>query len=67
MPTSPENLPKQFWTDLAWWKANGPAVQDRRGRQVEAGLIVDLIDVIRGRHSTRGTFPVPAAGDALGQ
>ncbi|HPK12818.1 MAG TPA: CHAT domain-containing protein [Phycicoccus elongatus] len=47
--------------------ALGPAVQDRRGRQVEAGLIVDLIDVIRGRHSTRGTFPVPAAGDALGQ
>ena len=40
--------------------ALGPAVQDRRGRQVEAGLIVDLIDVIRGRHSTRGTFPVPA-------
>jgi len=32
LPTSPENLPKQFWTDLAWWKANGPAVQERWAR-----------------------------------
>ncbi|MCC6471535.1 MAG: ABC transporter substrate-binding protein [Alphaproteobacteria bacterium] len=32
LPTSPENFPKQFWTDLAWWKTNGPAVQERWAR-----------------------------------
>jgi len=32
LPTSPANFPKQFWTDLAWWKKNGPAVQERWSR-----------------------------------
>jgi putative spermidine/putrescine transport system substrate-binding protein len=32
LPTSPENFPKQFWTNLAWWKDNGPAVQERWSR-----------------------------------
>jgi len=32
LPTSPDNLPKQFWTDLAWWKNNGPKVQERWAR-----------------------------------
>ena len=32
LPTSPENLPKQFWTDLEWWADNGPAIQERWAR-----------------------------------
>ena len=32
LPTNPDYLPKQFWTDLAWWKDNGPAVQERWSR-----------------------------------
>jgi putative spermidine/putrescine transport system substrate-binding protein len=32
LPTSPENFPKQWWTDLSWWDQNGPAVQERWSR-----------------------------------
>ena len=32
LPTSPENFPKQWWTDLAWWADNGPAVTERWSR-----------------------------------
>jgi putative spermidine/putrescine transport system substrate-binding protein len=29
LPTAPENLPGQFWTDLAWWNENGKAMEER--------------------------------------
>jgi putative spermidine/putrescine transport system substrate-binding protein len=32
LPTNPEHLPKQFWTDLAWWNENGAAVKERWAR-----------------------------------
>ena len=32
LPTSPVNLPKQFWVNLEWWADNGPAVQERWAR-----------------------------------
>ena len=32
LPTNPDNLPKQFWTDLSWWKENGPTMQERWAR-----------------------------------
>jgi putative spermidine/putrescine transport system substrate-binding protein len=32
LPTSEENFPKQFWTDLAWWNEHGPAIQERWSR-----------------------------------
>lgn len=32
LPTSPENLPKQFWVDLNWWADNGPAINERWAR-----------------------------------
>ena len=32
LPTSDENFPKQFWTDLAWWNEHGPAIQERWSR-----------------------------------
>ncbi|MCC7275611.1 MAG: ABC transporter substrate-binding protein [Alphaproteobacteria bacterium] len=32
LPTSPDNLPKQFWTDLAWWADNGNTVKERWSR-----------------------------------
>jgi|JI10StandDraft_1071094.scaffolds.fasta_scaffold75297_2 putative spermidine/putrescine transport system substrate-binding protein len=32
LPTSPDNLARQFWTDLAWWADNGQAVKERWSR-----------------------------------
>ncbi|BBK45337.1 ABC transporter substrate-binding protein [Allostella vacuolata] len=32
LPTSPDNLSRQFWTDLAWWADNGEAVKVRWAR-----------------------------------
>jgi putative spermidine/putrescine transport system substrate-binding protein len=32
LPTSPDNLPKQFWVNLEWWTDNGAAVQERWAR-----------------------------------
>jgi putative spermidine/putrescine transport system substrate-binding protein len=32
LPTSPTNLPKQFWVNLEWWADNGPAVHERWAR-----------------------------------
>ncbi len=32
LPTSPENFPKQWWTNLNWWAENGPVVQERWSR-----------------------------------
>lgn len=32
LPTSPENLPKQFWIDLEWWSDNRAAIQERWSR-----------------------------------
>jgi putative spermidine/putrescine transport system substrate-binding protein len=32
LPTSEENFPKQFWTDLAWWNEHGPTIQERWSR-----------------------------------
>jgi putative spermidine/putrescine transport system substrate-binding protein len=32
LPTNPEYLPKQFWTNLAWWNENGAAVKERWAR-----------------------------------
>lgn len=32
LPTSIENFPKQWWTDLAWWADNGPAVTEQWSR-----------------------------------
>ena len=32
LPTHPDHLPKQFWTDLAWWNQNGAAVKERWSR-----------------------------------
>jgi putative spermidine/putrescine transport system substrate-binding protein len=32
LPTYPDYLPKQFWTDLAWWNENGAAVKERWAR-----------------------------------
>lgn len=32
LPTHPDHLPKQFWTDLAWWAENGAAVKERWSR-----------------------------------
>lgn len=32
LPTYPDHLPKQFWTDLAWWNDNGAAVKERWAR-----------------------------------
>lgn len=32
LPTSPENLPRQFWVNLEWWADNGPAIQERWAR-----------------------------------
>ena len=32
LPTNPDHLPKQFWTDLAWWNENGAAVKERWAR-----------------------------------
>ena len=29
LPTSPENLPKQFWVDLKWWSDNRAQIQER--------------------------------------
>lgn len=29
MPTHPQNLPKQYWTDAAWWDANLEKAMDR--------------------------------------
>ncbi|WP_439360427.1 ABC transporter substrate-binding protein [Bradyrhizobium sp. DASA03007] len=34
MPTYPEHLSKQFWTNLAWWSENGNAVKERWSRWV---------------------------------
>jgi len=34
LPTSPENLPKQWWVNLEWWADNGPAVQERWSRWI---------------------------------
>jgi len=34
MPTYPDNLKKQFWTDLAWWSENGNAIKERWARWV---------------------------------
>jgi putative spermidine/putrescine transport system substrate-binding protein len=32
LPTNPEHLQKQFWTNLAWWAENGAAVKERWSR-----------------------------------
>ncbi|MGE0715578.1 MAG: ABC transporter substrate-binding protein [Alphaproteobacteria bacterium] len=32
LPTADANLPKQFWTDLAWWADNGNTVKERWAR-----------------------------------
>jgi len=32
LPTSPENLSRQFWVNLAWWADNAPAIQERWAR-----------------------------------
>lgn len=29
LPTAPQNFPKQWWTDLAWWNANAKAMEER--------------------------------------
>ena len=29
LPTAAENLPGQFWTNLAWWNENGKAMEER--------------------------------------
>lgn len=34
LPTSPVNLPKQFWVNLEWWADNGPVVQERWARWI---------------------------------
>lgn len=34
LPTSPENLPRQFWTNLAWWAENGPGLKERWSRWI---------------------------------
>ena len=35
VPTSPENLNKQFWWDVDWWGAIGPDGKSQRERQAE--------------------------------
>jgi putative spermidine/putrescine transport system substrate-binding protein len=32
LPTSPDNLQKQFWVDLNWWADNNAKVQERWAR-----------------------------------
>jgi putative spermidine/putrescine transport system substrate-binding protein len=32
LPTSTENLPKQFWVNLEWWSDNRAAIQERWAR-----------------------------------
>jgi len=34
LPTSPVNLPKQFWINLEWWADNGAAVHERWARWI---------------------------------
>ena len=34
LPTSPVNLPKQFWVNLEWWADNGAAVHERWARWI---------------------------------
>lgn len=34
LPTSPENLPKQFWTNTEWWADNLATVQERWARWI---------------------------------
>jgi putative spermidine/putrescine transport system substrate-binding protein len=34
LPTAPDNLSRQFWTDLNWWDANGAKVKERWARWV---------------------------------
>ncbi|MEO8280855.1 MAG: ABC transporter substrate-binding protein [Ideonella sp.] len=34
LPTSPVNLPKQFWVNLEWWADNGAAIQERWARWI---------------------------------
>jgi putative spermidine/putrescine transport system substrate-binding protein len=29
LPTHPDHLPKQFWTDIAWWNEHAAAMQER--------------------------------------
>lgn len=34
LPTHPDNLPGQAWTDPDWWLENGPAMQERWSRWI---------------------------------
>lgn len=34
MPTYPEHLAKQFWTDVGWWSENGEPIKERWARWV---------------------------------
>jgi putative spermidine/putrescine transport system substrate-binding protein len=36
MPTHPENLPKQVWTDAYWWLENGPVANERWSKWILA-------------------------------
>jgi putative spermidine/putrescine transport system substrate-binding protein len=34
LPTAPDHFSKQFWTDMAWWSKNGPAIKERWSRWI---------------------------------
>ncbi len=34
LPTYPDHLKKQFWTNIAWWSENGAAIKERWSRWV---------------------------------
>jgi putative spermidine/putrescine transport system substrate-binding protein len=36
MPTHPDNLSKQVWTDAKWWLENGNAAQERWSKWILA-------------------------------